>query len=103
MAEKPNAPVPLHELRLCFDGRNRWHLHLASLVHALDAWDQVELLDRPEQQLQLITQTGEILTGYALFEKLTRSLRLLWPLALVTWIPGLATVARTRFPGAAGS
>ncbi len=59
-------------------------------------------LAQSDPGLQLITETGEVLTGYALFEKLTRSLRLLWPLALVTWIPRLASLARARYPRAAG-
>jgi hypothetical protein len=106
----------------------RGQLRAASLVRAFDAWDQVELRDltagrrsRPprdvpaddrdralarfdlsannEGGLQLVTSTGMILTGYAVFKRLVRGMRLLWPLAWVTWIPGVAHVAQGWFPG----
>jgi hypothetical protein len=45
-------------------------------------------------QMELVTPEGEILSGYRVFERLTRSVRLLWPVALVTWIPGMPSLAR---------
>jgi hypothetical protein len=123
MADPPDEPIDFHEMQLCFDGRQRRHIRIAALLHALDVWDQIELTDlaakrsdRPQNvlrpgaylagspadnttRLQLITKTGEVLTGYALFRKLTRTLRLLWPLALVTWVPGRVS-AKTRRQGA---
>ena len=50
-------------------------------------------------RLRLVTKDNEVLTGYPLFERLVRSLRLLWPLALSTWLPGFAGAARIRYPG----
>ncbi|HEV3202909.1 MAG TPA: hypothetical protein VGY77_00930 [Gemmataceae bacterium] len=50
--------------------------------------------------LRLIENTGEIRTGYPLFERVVRSLRLLWPVAAITWIPGVAKLGNARFPGA---
>jgi hypothetical protein len=123
MDAKADGLVNDHELRLCFNSRNRRHLRSAALVHAVDIWEQIELIDlsterselltahqaiqpsRPnparfcaanDSNLQLVTEAGELLTGYALFRKLTRSLMLLWPLALVTWIPGLGGVPGVR-------
>ena len=122
-------PEGLYELRLLFDSRDRRHLRRATLIHALDVWHQVELTDlstaRPDSpagaeaapeavlsaaglplpgdgglvRLRLITSVGEVLTGYALFEQLVRRLRLLWPLALLTWVPGLGGLGRWRYPG----
>src|SRR5262249_31657135 len=103
----------------------------ASLVHACDIWEQVELQEqaaavparkpakvagaahalqvqppaRPGMaqadinHVQLLTDTGAVLTGYPLFERLVRSLRLLWPLALLTWIPGAERLGHRWFPG----
>ena len=51
-------------------------------------------------RLQLTTPAGEVLTGYALFERLTRALRLLWPVGLLTWLPGFGNLARGRYPSA---
>ncbi|HMC64549.1 MAG TPA: hypothetical protein VKI65_06395 [Gemmataceae bacterium] len=50
-------------------------------------------------RLHLVTKDNEVLTGYPLFERLVRSLRLLWPLALLTWLPGFAGAAHIRYPG----
>jgi hypothetical protein len=49
------------------------------------------------ERLELVTSEGEILTGYELFERLTRSVRPLWPFAVVTWIPGVASLVRRWF------
>src|SRR5262249_10542270 len=75
------------------------------LVYAFDVWDQVHLADPAAEAgnaatgLQLVTEKGESLSGYPLFERVVRSLRLLWPVALFTWVPGVAAAARSRFPG----
>lgn len=85
--------------------RDRGQVRAASLVHAVDIGDQVRLmptgLSGDEVQtpgLYLIEADGTILTGYSLFERLVRSLRLLWPVALWTWLPGMAFLARRWFP-----
>jgi hypothetical protein len=111
MAEAPDeAP----DLRLCFDSRVNRQVLLAALIHAFDVWDQIELVDagsetgkstevskksqaiqpavsRPAEpvpgQVHLSTASGEVLTGYALFKRLVRTLRLLWPLLPFTWLP----------------
>jgi hypothetical protein len=96
MDDRTGALVGLHQLQLCFDGRNPRQLRLAALIHALDVWDQIEVTDLSTKRvdigthLQLITDKREVLTGYALLQKLSRTLPLLWPLALVTWVPGIA-------------
>lgn len=85
-------------------------LRAASLVKAFDTFDQVELQPHAPRResgekvpadapLQLITPTGEVLTGFDLFTGLTRWLWLLRPLALVTWLPGVASMGQSRFPG----
>jgi hypothetical protein len=105
-------------LALGFNGRVPAQARVASAVRAFDAWDQVVLADRPagrrapiaipaeparqvwadSECLELTTEAGETLTGYTLFERLVRSVRLLWPLAVVTWVPGVAALARAWFP-----
>src|SRR6266852_5410975 len=115
------GPGSVYEFRLVFDSRDPRQIWQASLIHALDVWSQVALVDRaaasppipieasasasesvhaipsvpkeptPETQvgLHLIAANGQVFTGYLLFTRLARSLRLLWPLALLTWIPGV--------------
>jgi hypothetical protein len=105
-------------LRLRFDPRSNRQARVASLVRAADAWDQVELqpaLPRPRrsgepaemlaepQALLFTSSSGDVLTGYMLFEKVVRSLRLLWPLAMVTWVPGIPTLSKLWFPAANGT
>jgi hypothetical protein len=119
------------QFRLAFNGRARGQVRAASLVHACDIWEQVELQEQPAagparkpakatgasqaiqaqpparpgmagaeiDRLQLLTDTGAVLAGYPLFERLVRSVRLLWPLALFTWIPGAERLGNRLFPG----
>lgn len=92
-------PHGRQQVQLRFDGRDRRQVRTASLVHALDVWDQVELVDQPsEERMELVTRTGEVLAGYSLFRHLVRSLRLLWPIALLTWLPGFAALGRRWYP-----
>jgi hypothetical protein len=114
-------------LRLRFSGRDRGQARTASVVHAFDVWNQVELHEvsppRPPraaagpaggstavqaatltrtkpaataaiERLELTTADGERLTGYPLVQRVVRSLRLLWPMALLTWIPGVPALGR---------
>jgi hypothetical protein len=101
MAEKlPAGLPPGREMLLEFDGGNRRHVRLASLVHACDVWDQVELAERPGiPGLRLRTAGGDVRTGYDAFRYLVRALRLLWPLALLTFVPGVPALGRHWFPG----
>jgi hypothetical protein len=90
------------EMELRFSNRDDRHIRLASWIHALDAWNQVALRGEPREEpghLQLMTPRGRMLTGYDLFRHLVRSLRLLWPVALVTWLPGVSRLGRRWFPG----
>jgi hypothetical protein len=117
-------------LRLVFSGRSRPQVRAASIVRALDAWDQVRLLelsatrkihasgdqatardDAPPSDhsglehpaadgdhLRLITPEGEVRTGYALWEELVRSLRLLLPLRPLIYLPGIRGLGTRWFP-----
>jgi hypothetical protein len=112
--------------RLGINDRIRGQVRAASIIRAFDAWEQVEVLDHasarrqeagaPSQaitsiptgsnlspsgteHLELVTPDGEILTGYELFERLVCNVRLLGPLVLLTWIPGVPRLARNWFPG----
>jgi hypothetical protein len=98
--------------------RGRVGVKLASLVHALDAWDQVAVVDVSGKQQsekerawlpapaqlsvpQLVVEGGQVLTGYPLAERLARSLRILWPMGLLSWLPGVGALGRTIAPGEA--
>jgi hypothetical protein len=85
--------------QLRFNARSRGQVRAASLVHAIDAGSQVQLSEAGSDvhALQLATPTGEVFTGSALFDHLVRSLRLLWPLKLVAWVPGLDRLGRALF------
>jgi hypothetical protein len=90
------------EMELRFSDRDDRHIRLASWVHALDVWNQVALRGESRERpgrLQLVTRDGRVLTGYDLFRHLVRSLRLLWPVALVTWLPGASRLGRRWYPG----
>ncbi|MBV9124455.1 MAG: HTTM domain-containing protein [Planctomycetes bacterium] len=107
----------LEHLRLALYSRARGQVRAASVVRAFDVWDQVSLqetglnlpgagsprsrLPGDNQHLQLVTNQGQVLAGYDLFQHLARKLPLWWPLGLVTFIPGVAQVGRNFFPGTA--
>jgi hypothetical protein len=97
-------------LRLFWAGRSRSQVRAASLIHAFDVWNQIRLTEPAAEaawtktpaevpRLQLVTEKRDILTGYPLFERVTRSLPLLWPLAVLTWIPGVTALGKGWFPG----
>jgi hypothetical protein len=100
----------------------------ASVVRALDVWDQVEVREQPagrrshtprgtpttqpesapahfdvsgdgESSLELTTSKGTVLTGYALFARVIRDLRILRLMAWLAWVPGVATFGKAWFPG----
>jgi hypothetical protein len=106
--------------RLGYAPRDRKQVRAASLVRTFDVWNQVHLVDQATLHkenedaeandasetagpLQLVTEKGEILTGYRLFERLTRSIHLLWPVGAVTLVPGVAALGESWFPGSNGS
>jgi hypothetical protein len=106
-------------LRLLIRSRRRIGVKLASLVHAFDAWDQVTIVNvsgkqRSEEELewlpapeklstpQLVVEGGQALTGYPLVERLMRSLRVLWPVALLSRVPGVGWLGRALAPGERG-
>jgi hypothetical protein len=115
--------------RLHFNPRARRQARAASAIHALDVWEQVRLgegtahpadeelalgaaLRHPEgvnggsgdvAEMELFTAAGERLTGYALFERLSRSLHLLWPVAWITWLPGARALGNALYPSGPAS
>jgi hypothetical protein len=122
---RPGQGAPI--LQLAYSSHNRSHVRIASLVRAFDAWDQVHLVDLHNtrsrvssqalsgvaklsppaagaetgngQHLLLINDAREEFAGYELFKQVVRSVRLLWPIAAVTWLPGVASLASLRYPG----
>ena len=101
-----NAPP----LRLEISTRSRGQVRVASLVRAVDAWDQVEVIAEGRgargegrgaevARAELADGLGTVRTGYPLFARLVQSLRLLRPLAVLLWIPGVPQLGRKLFPG----
>lgn len=89
------------DLWLAFRPADPRQARAASLVHALDVWGQVELeAAGTSPHLQLRTEKGELLTGYPLFERLARGLRLTRPVAWLTWVPGVGALGRAWYPPA---
>jgi hypothetical protein len=99
---------------LC-SSRPKVGLRLASLVHAFDVWRQVAIVDVSQSQRsddepdwlpvpaqvsspRLVAEDGQAFAGYPLAEKLVRSLRILWPAALLTWLPGAGRLGRSIAP-----
>jgi hypothetical protein len=81
-------------LRLLFSGQTPGSLRAASLVHALDVWDQVELVrtgSGKAEPLRLETATGAVLTGGALRLRLLGALgifRVFYPWCWFTVLTG---------------
>lgn len=108
---------------LVFAPKERGQVRAASIIHAFDVAGQFRLQpQRPQhgseasaedsqkhldgitlQRLHLIGDDGVLLTGYPLFERVVRSLRLLWPTAWLTWVPGVSSVGRAWYPEEAES
>jgi hypothetical protein len=90
-------------LRLEADSRGR--ARAVACVRACDPWNQVAAVEPAGSngRLELRNEQGEVLTGYPLAERLVRTLRLLQPLAVVTWIPGVSLLGRKLFPGTFGT
>jgi hypothetical protein len=101
-------------VQLQIQGMDRRQIRAASLVRALDVGEQVQVQAtapaskekaRKEEPrtaraaMQLTTEDGEILTGYAAFQYLVRTVRLLWPIGLLTWLPGFGSLGRAWYPG----
>ncbi len=88
-------------LRLLYDHRDPCQVRAAALVHAVDVTERVTLVDTAAEggPLRLVDADGTVRTGYDLFERLTRALPLLWPVAALTWLPGFPAFARWRYPG----
>ncbi len=104
-------------LRVLVNGRARRQVRAASLARAFDAWGQLDVTDAaagkrarageprpalngtPEPEgLEVIPPDGAARTGYDAFRELTRSLRLLWPVAALTFVPGVEQVGRALWP-----
>jgi hypothetical protein len=93
-----NAP----KLDLKLNATNRRQTRAAALVRAVDVWDQVEIdaSTRAETAgLELATETGGRFTGFAAFQKLVGSLRLLWPLWPLACLLGITGIGKALFPG----
>jgi len=106
MAEQPKPQTyDGWEMTLRFDAGDRRQVRAASLVRAFDAWNQVKLEEHgadthlSARRLQLVTESGAVLTGYFVFQELARSLRLLWPLGVLTWVPGVEVLGLRWYPG----
>jgi hypothetical protein len=109
--------------RLLFTNKSARQMRAASLVHAFDLGEQVELIEsahvvptesserletgittRPaaaqekSSVMELIDAKGKVYSGYALFVRLVRSMRSFWPLALLTWMPGVGNLGQSFFP-----
>jgi hypothetical protein len=109
------------QLWLLFNSRPKVGVRLASLIHAFDAWRQVTLVDVSLSQRQhedepdwlpipgqltrpqLVAEPEQVLSGYPMIERLLRSLRILWPVALLTWLPGVHRLGRAIAPGEQGA
>jgi hypothetical protein len=86
------------EMILRVDSRSRKQARLASLLYAVDAWSQVEIESTtPLSQAELI-QGRRVVKGYAVFERLTRRLPLLWPVALLTYLPPVRNLGSKWYP-----
>lgn len=92
-------------LWLAYSARGKVGVRLAAAVHAVDPWGQVALVDvsKPGREVPVegpltAARVGadeeEGVTGYAAFVRLARALRVLWPLALLTWLPGVSRLGR---------
>jgi hypothetical protein len=88
-------------LRLTFNPRVRAQVRAASLVRTFDAWDQVDI--SAASNLELVTETGSMVRGFALFEHLVVSLRLLWPLVPAGWALKVTGLGKFLFPGEAAT
>jgi hypothetical protein len=69
--------------RFIYDRNDPPQLDLASWIHAVDPWQQVELIDASVSSNaaaagSLLAPDGTVLTGFAAFGRLTRVLRTLW-------------------------
>jgi hypothetical protein len=86
--------------QLRYDSRVPSQARWVSVVRAVDVWEQVALLDTTTEpgRLQLVGADGSVVTGYAVGERLVRKIRLLWPMALLTWLPGVAAFGRALWP-----
>jgi hypothetical protein len=86
--------------QLRYDGRVPSQVRWVSVVRAVDVWEQVTLIDTTTEpgRIQLVGADGSVVTGYAVWERLVRKIRLLWPLALLTWLPGAAAFGRAIWP-----
>jgi hypothetical protein len=82
-------------LQLRYDSRIPAQVRAASWVRAFDVWDQVALADVAREGkgkakgLELAAADGTVWAGYSAYAQLARSLRILWPLGMLTWVPGL--------------
>jgi hypothetical protein len=83
-------------LRLEVNARDRRQVRAASLVRAVDVWDQVEVRETStDAPPRLVTREGEVLTGFPAWLRAVTWLRLLRPLAPAVWLAGATGLGRT--------
>ncbi|MGE3806346.1 MAG: hypothetical protein AB7K24_16885, partial [Gemmataceae bacterium] len=93
------------EFQLVYNGRDRHEVRAAALVQTFDVWQQGTFTeasaraDAAEEHngVHLTTHKGETLSGMPMFHRLTRSLKLMAPLALIGWLPGLPYLGKALF------
>jgi hypothetical protein len=100
------VPGSLPRLRLRGDSRLPAHARWLAVARAFDLCDQVEVHDQaaagraPTEAtpLEVTTPDGVTHTGFGAFVAAARALRLLRPFAWLLAVPGVAALARSRFP-----
>ncbi len=88
--------------RFLYDPGKPEQVRAATWIRAADPYKQVELvaLDAsaaPANGARLVAANGRTMQGYDAFRQVVRSLRSLWPIAWLTFIPGFAFLGRARF------
>jgi hypothetical protein len=89
-------------LRLEFNDRDRSQARTASIVRAVDVWDQVELNSNNGDvtaQPRVTTEEDEVASGFYLWHRLATKLRLLYPLAPLTSFLNITGIGKAVFGG----
>lgn len=91
-------------LWLAYSARQKVGVRLAAAVHAVDAWGQVALVDVSREGPLAAPRVGggdeDGAAGYPALVRLARALRVLWPLAALTWLPRLGAPREREAVGA---
>jgi hypothetical protein len=99
MEAPSELPGPVYDASIVFDPANPRHLRAIALIHAFDVWSQIEIRayipEESSEPMKLTTADGRVLVGHSLFQYVVRHLRLLWPVAILTWLPGVGWLLRS--------